>query len=124
MAKADRYIVALPLRCADCGRRWDDPVERWRVHFTADDPPVPATYCPGCAALESEPDDHAASTDLTHEALRLVRAAVAGVESSLTELERAIRTARKTSGLREIAAVAGMSHEKVRQICGASRSAR
>jgi hypothetical protein len=41
VSKADRYMVALPLRCEECGRRWDDPVERWRVYFTDDDPPSP-----------------------------------------------------------------------------------
>jgi len=37
VAKADRYVVALPLRCMEGGRRWDDPAERWRVYFTDDD---------------------------------------------------------------------------------------
>ena len=54
MAKADRYIVALPLRCEECGERWDDPTERWRLYFTENDPPQPATYCPDCAKREFE----------------------------------------------------------------------
>ena len=54
VAKADRYMVALPLHCEECGQRWDDPVERWRVYFSDDDPPEPATYCPDCAKQEFE----------------------------------------------------------------------
>jgi hypothetical protein len=37
-----------------CDRRWNDPTERWRVYFTDDDPPDPATYCPDCAKHEFE----------------------------------------------------------------------
>jgi hypothetical protein len=52
VAKADHYVMVLPLRCVECGRRWDNPVERWRVYFTDDDPPQPASYCPACARKE------------------------------------------------------------------------
>jgi len=47
-------MVWLPLLCEECKRRWDDPTERWRVYFTADEPPCPATYCPDCARREFE----------------------------------------------------------------------
>jgi hypothetical protein len=30
------------------------PAERWRIYFTSDDPPDPATYCPECARREFE----------------------------------------------------------------------
>ena len=45
--------VSVPLlRCVECKRRWHDPVERWRVYFTSDNPPETATYCPACAVRE------------------------------------------------------------------------
>ena len=48
----DSHVFVLSLRCAQCGRRWDDPVERWRVYFSDDEPPEPATFCPECASRE------------------------------------------------------------------------
>jgi hypothetical protein len=48
----DYHVFVLPLRCEECGRRWDDQNERWRVYFTWDDPPEPASYCPSCARRE------------------------------------------------------------------------
>lgn len=48
----DSHVFVLCLRCIECGRRRDDPQERWRVYFTNDDPPEPATYCPECARSE------------------------------------------------------------------------
>jgi hypothetical protein len=48
----DSHVFVLALRCIECNRRWDDPGERWRVYFTDDDPPEPATYCPACAWVE------------------------------------------------------------------------
>ena len=48
----DAHVLVLPLRCQECGRRWDNPTERWRVYFTEDDPPEPASYCPACASRE------------------------------------------------------------------------
>jgi hypothetical protein len=50
---SDNHLFMLSLRCQECGRRWDDPTERWRVYFTdGDPPPQPASYCPECAARE------------------------------------------------------------------------
>jgi ribosomal protein L44E len=49
---ADLYSIVLRLRCVECGRRWDDPSDPWRVYLTDDDPPESATYCPGCAHQE------------------------------------------------------------------------
>jgi hypothetical protein len=48
----DNHVFVLSLRCVECDRRWDDPRERWRVYFTDDEPPEPATYCPACAQRE------------------------------------------------------------------------
>ncbi|HZS24977.1 MAG TPA: hypothetical protein VFA30_08310 [Gaiellaceae bacterium] len=48
----DSHVFVLSLRCQECGRRWDDPGERWRVYFTDDEPPDPVSYCPDCARRE------------------------------------------------------------------------
>jgi hypothetical protein len=48
----DAHVFVLSLRCEECGRRWDDATERWRVYFTNDEPPEPASYCPDCARRE------------------------------------------------------------------------
>jgi hypothetical protein len=48
----DAHVFVLSLLCEECGRRWDDPTERWRVYFTDDDPPEPASYCPECSRRE------------------------------------------------------------------------
>jgi hypothetical protein len=45
-------VFVLALRCQECGRRWNDPAERWRVYFTSDEPPESASYCPECARRE------------------------------------------------------------------------
>ena len=50
----DSHVFVLSLRCMECGERWDDPQERWRVYFTDDEPPEPFTYCPTCASREFE----------------------------------------------------------------------
>jgi hypothetical protein len=44
------------ITCAECGRRWNDPHERWQAHLTLDDQAV--LYCPECAESEFgyEPD--------------------------------------------------------------------
>jgi hypothetical protein len=49
---ADLYPIVLHLRCVECGRRWSDPRERWRVYLTDDAKPGPVTYCPVCARRE------------------------------------------------------------------------
>ena len=49
---SDSHVFVLSLRCTECNRRWDDPGERWRVYFSDDEPPEPATYCPECARRE------------------------------------------------------------------------
>jgi hypothetical protein len=48
----DSHVFVLSLRCVECNRRWDDAEERWRIYFTGDDPPEPASYCPECARRE------------------------------------------------------------------------
>jgi hypothetical protein len=48
----DTHVFVLSLRCVECGRRWDDVNERWRVYFTDDEPPDAVTYCPACARAE------------------------------------------------------------------------
>jgi len=50
--QSDRHAFVLSLRCLECDRRWDDPLDRWRVYFTDDEPPEPVTYCPECARAE------------------------------------------------------------------------
>jgi hypothetical protein len=52
MANYDSHVFVLSLRCMECGGRWDDVNERWRVYFTDDEPPEPITYCPRCAQIE------------------------------------------------------------------------
>jgi hypothetical protein len=44
--------VDLPLHCQECGRRWNDPGERWHVLFTVEEPPESSVYCPACAERE------------------------------------------------------------------------
>jgi hypothetical protein len=51
-AQQDMHVFILNLRCLECGRRWDDVNERWRIYFTDDDPPDPITYCPSCSRAE------------------------------------------------------------------------
>jgi hypothetical protein len=51
-SESDLFVVVLYLRCTECGRRWDEPAERWRVYFSDDDQPEPASYCPDCAKRE------------------------------------------------------------------------
>jgi len=29
----DSQVFVISLRCVECGRRWDEPGERWRVYF-------------------------------------------------------------------------------------------
>ena len=48
----DAHVFVLNLLCVECGLRWNDPVDRWRIYFTGDDPPEPVTYCPSCASAE------------------------------------------------------------------------
>lgn len=48
----DCHVFVLSLRCMECDRRWDDAEERWRIYFTGDEPPEPASYCPTCARRE------------------------------------------------------------------------
>jgi ribosomal protein L44E len=48
----DSHVFVLNLRCIECGRRWDDVNERWRVYFSDDEPPDAVTYCPRCARTE------------------------------------------------------------------------
>jgi hypothetical protein len=43
------HMFVLSPRCEEYGQRWDDPAERWRIYFTSEAPPAPATHCPGCA---------------------------------------------------------------------------
>jgi DNA-directed RNA polymerase subunit RPC12/RpoP len=50
--EVEAQVFALPLRCAECGRRWEDPRERWRVYTTDEDPPQSGSYCPECAHRE------------------------------------------------------------------------
>jgi hypothetical protein len=114
-------VVAVPLRCEECGRRWDEPSERWRIFFTDDDPPEPASYCPECAAGEFETEAHGlhyAEPVSALEAVQTVRDAAAALALSSSRFELAVRQARRTLGLLELAAAAGISHEMVREICG------
>ena len=46
------YPLVRDLVCVECGREWVEPVERWRVYLTEDDPPEPVTYCPTCDERE------------------------------------------------------------------------
>jgi ribosomal protein L44E len=48
----DLHVFVLRLRCNECGSRWDDVNERWRVYFTDEESPEPVTYCPACARRE------------------------------------------------------------------------
>jgi hypothetical protein len=50
--RSDSHVFVLSLRCIECGCRWNDAAEHWRVYFTSDDPPEPVTYCPECARRE------------------------------------------------------------------------
>jgi hypothetical protein len=47
--RADR---ATAVACEECRREWTDPLERWHVYLTADDPAVTVAYCPRCAERE------------------------------------------------------------------------
>ena len=49
-------VLLKQISCEECGRRWLDPSERWRVYVTDDDPAVPIPYCPHCAAREFDDD--------------------------------------------------------------------
>jgi hypothetical protein len=50
--EVDAHVFVISMRCQECGRRWNDPTERWRVYFTDEDPPDPGSYCPDCARRE------------------------------------------------------------------------
>ncbi len=41
-----------PLSCIECGRRWLDGRERWRIYVLDEDPPEAVPYCPDCARRE------------------------------------------------------------------------
>ncbi len=53
-SEREYFVVSLRLRCQECGRRWDDFAERWRIYVTADNPPQAITYCTVCARREFE----------------------------------------------------------------------
>ena len=42
----------MTLLCVECGSSWDDPLERWRLLRTDDEPAETAFYCPECAERE------------------------------------------------------------------------
>jgi len=44
-----------PNNCAECGRQWLDPRERWRVYL--DDEERTYMVCPQCAEKEFDSDD-------------------------------------------------------------------
>jgi hypothetical protein len=50
----DAHVLVVSLRCIECGRRWVDRRERWRVYLTDENPPDAVTYCPECARREFE----------------------------------------------------------------------
>ena len=45
-------ISTTPLRCLECGQRWIEETERWRVYLSHEEPPQTLTYCPDCARRE------------------------------------------------------------------------
>lgn len=46
----DDPLTVTPPTCAECGRPWLDPDERWRSYLTVDD--ETALYCPTCGQAE------------------------------------------------------------------------
>jgi hypothetical protein len=48
----DSGVYVRTLRCVECGARWENAQERWRIYLTDEDPPEAVTYCPACAARE------------------------------------------------------------------------
>lgn len=50
----DAHVLVVSLNCIECGRRWVDRRERWRVYLTDESPPDAVTYCPECARREFE----------------------------------------------------------------------
>jgi hypothetical protein len=40
------------LSCIECGQIWLDPVERWRIYLTDDEPAEAVVYCSHCAEFE------------------------------------------------------------------------
>ena len=59
-AERDTMIERLPeqkaptrlLSCIECGQIWLDPVERWRIYLTDDEPAEAVVYCSHCAEFE------------------------------------------------------------------------
>jgi hypothetical protein len=50
-------VLAAPMRCIECGRRWEDGSERWRLKLLAlEDPAETVPYCPECHVREFELD--------------------------------------------------------------------
>jgi DNA-directed RNA polymerase subunit RPC12/RpoP len=46
----DPLTWAAALECAECGRPWFDPADRWRSFL--DDEDEPRLYCPRCGEAE------------------------------------------------------------------------
>ena len=46
---------ALPIRCAECGREWVDPQQKWRSYIDDDGNAIP--FCPECAEREFENEE-------------------------------------------------------------------
>jgi hypothetical protein len=49
-------VVTHPALCEECRRPWLEPLERWRLYLTDDEPPEAVPYCPQCAGREFDGD--------------------------------------------------------------------
>jgi hypothetical protein len=45
-------VVVHQFLCQECRRPWLDPVERWRLYLTDEEPVEAVPYCPACAVRE------------------------------------------------------------------------
>ena len=48
----DQQTLTQVLACQECRQEWTDPVERWRLYVTVEEPGETLMYCPTCASRE------------------------------------------------------------------------